>query len=77
MQAAMLAVREKNATIRGAAKQFDVPYSTLKDRVRNRVKHGTKPGVKTALSPEDEEELVTCIQVCSSFQTLCLYSENY
>lgn len=70
MQAAMSAVREKNMTIRGAAKQFNVPYSTLKDRVRNRVKHGTKPGVKTALSPEDEEELVRCIQQmeCAGFQ---------
>lgn len=67
----MSAVREKNMTIRGAAKQFNVPYSTLKDRVRNRVKHGTKPGVKTALSPEDEEELVRCIQVLCNFLTLC------
>jgi len=50
-------------TIRGAAKKFAVPYSTLKDRVHGRVRHGTKPGVKTALSPEEEEELVRYVKV--------------
>lgn len=64
MQDAMKAVNEKKMTIRGAAKKFKVPYSTLKDRVHGRVKHGTKPGVKTALSPEEEEDLVRYIKVC-------------
>lgn len=59
---AMKAVEEKRMTIRGAAKKFLVPYSTLKDRVHGRVRHGTKPGVKTALSPEEEEELVRYIK---------------
>lgn len=63
MKAAMKAVEDKKMTIRGAAKRFNVPYSTLKDRVRGRVRHGTKPGVKTVLSPEEEEELVKCIKV--------------
>ena len=39
----------------GAAKKHSVPYSTLKDRVHGRVRHGAKPGVKTILSPEEEE----------------------
>ena len=63
MQDALVSVKEKKMTIRGAAKKYNVPYSTLKDRVKGRVLHGTKPGVKTALSPEEEEELVKCIQV--------------
>ena len=60
----MKSVNEKKMTIRGAAKKYRVPYSTLKDRVHGRVKHGTKPGVKTALSPEEEEDLVRYIRVC-------------
>ena len=63
MLEAMKAVTEKQMTIRGAAKAFHVPYSTLKDRIHGRVAHGTKPGVKTALSPEEEEELVKYIRV--------------
>ena len=60
---AMKAVEEKKYTIRGAAKKYGVPYSTLKDRVHGRVRHGTKPGVKTVLSPEEEEELVRFVKV--------------
>jgi hypothetical protein len=72
MLEAMCAVEERKLTIRGAAKKFGVPYSTLKDRVHGRVKHGVKPGVKTVLSPEEEEELVNYIRVkivlvCSIF----------
>ena len=61
---AMKAVEDKKMTLRGAAKKFSVPYSTLKDRVHGRVRHGAKPGVKTALSPEEEEELVRYVRVC-------------
>ena len=69
MQDAMKSVSEKKMTIRGAAKKFRVPYSTLKDRVHGRVKHGTKPGVKTALSPEEEEDLVRYIRVSPLYQS--------
>jgi len=63
MENAMSDVRERNMTLRGAAKKNNVPYSTLKDRIQGRVMHGTKPGVKTVLSPEEENDLVLCIQV--------------
>ena len=63
MMEAMKAVSDKKITIRGAAKKYGVPYSTLKDRIHGRVRHGTKPGVKTALSPEEEEDLVQYIKV--------------
>jgi len=65
MENAMSDVRERNMTLRGAAKKNNVPYSTLKDRIQGRVMHGTKPGVKTVLSPEEENELMVCIQVSS------------
>jgi hypothetical protein len=67
MLEAMKSVEDKKMTIRGAAKKYMVPYSTLKDRVHGRVRHGTKPGVKTALSPEEEEELVRYVKV----DTIC------
>lgn len=70
MMEAMKKVSDHSMTIRGAAKQFCVPYSTLKDRVRGRVTHGTRPGVKTALSFEDEKELVRIINVRCQFMKL-------
>ena len=63
MQKAIDDYNINNISLRGAAKKHNVPYSTLKDRIKNKVVHGTKPGVKTILSPEDEQELVVCIQV--------------
>ena len=38
-------------------------FSTLKDRIHGRVQHGTKPGVKTVLSPEEEDDLVKYVKV--------------
>ena len=64
MELAMQSVNDKRMTLRGAAKKFSVPYSTLKDRVQGRVMHGTRPGVKRVFCPEEEEELVDCIKVC-------------
>ena len=61
MVQAIKAVKEKKMSIRGAAWKFEVPYSTLKDRIHGRVQHGTKPGVKPALNPEEEKELVKYI----------------
>jgi len=70
MEKAMSDVRERNMTLRGAAKKHSVPYSTLKDRIQGRVMHGTKPGVKTVLSPEEENDLVLCIQVLTMYTIL-------
>lgn len=70
MLEAMCSVEERKMTIRGASKKFGVPYSTLKDRIHGRVRHGTKPGVKTVLSPEEEEELVNYIRVFRSVYIL-------
>ena len=63
MQKAMECVNKKEMTMRGAAKKYNVPYSTLKDRIRERVKHGTRPGVKTILNSDEELRLVKIVNV--------------
>ena len=77
MENDMSDVRERNMTLRGAAKKNSVPYSTLKDRIQGRVMHGTKPGVKTVLSPEEENDLVLCIQVFSRKLQCCCFERLY
>ena len=41
-----------------SADVHDVPRSTLKDRLKGRVTHGTKPGPRPYLDSREEEELV-------------------
>ena len=56
MEAALKIVQEGGA-INKAAADYGVPASTLKDQVSGCVKHGTNPGPKPYLSPEDHHEL--------------------
>ena len=42
-----------------AAKAFNVPRKMLDDRVKGRVKHGTKPGPDTVLTEEEEAVLMS------------------
>ena len=58
MKNAIEAVESKDKTISAAAKMFNVPRKTLDDRVKGRVKHGSKPGVSTALTFVQEKSLV-------------------
>ena len=44
-----------------AAKAFNVPRKMLDDRVKGRVKHGTKPGPDTVLTEEEEAALISVI----------------
>ena len=44
MAKAMNVVISKEMGVNKAAEQFDVPRTTLKDRISGRVKHGAKPG---------------------------------
>lgn len=57
MIAAIESVRGGGKSIREAAAEFNVPKSTLGDRVKGRVVHGAKNGPKTLLTKEDEEKL--------------------
>lgn len=57
MKAAMEAVSSKQMTVSAASKQFGVPRKTLDDRVKGHVQHGSKPGIGTVLSPEEENSL--------------------
>ena len=56
MEAAMKAVTDENIPILRAAKKYDVPKSTLHDRISGKVSHGDKPGPKPLLSPIEEGE---------------------
>ena len=56
MVAAIKAVEEGGA-VRTAVRGHGFPYSTLKDRLRGRVQHGTKPGPRPYLSCTEEADL--------------------
>jgi len=43
-----------------AAVHYDVPRTTLKDRISGRVVHGTNPGAKPYLNKAKEKELSHC-----------------
>ena len=65
MRQAIEAVRSGEMGANRAARAFDVPASTLKDRVSGRVKHGTNPGPVPYLSSDEENELATFLIECS------------
>ena len=54
---AMEAVKSGVMGTNQAAREFDVPATTLKDRLPGRVKHGSKPGPAPYLTEEEEREL--------------------
>jgi len=51
--------RSCKAGINEGARMYNVPPTTLKDKISLRVKHGTKPGPKKYLNGVEEEELAT------------------
>ena len=57
MRAAMEAVSGGKMNTNAAAKSFGVPRKTLDDRMKGKVRHGTKPGATTVLSMAEEESL--------------------
>jgi len=57
MLLAMNAVRDGIMSANMAARNYEVPPSTLKDRILGRVKHGTKPGPIPYLTVGEEKEL--------------------
>ena len=65
MQRAVEAVTERRCSIREAALTFQVPKSTLGDRLSGRVQMGAKMGPPTYLTPHEEKELVEFLIGCS------------
>ena len=65
MQQAMDPVRDGRCTIREAAVTYEVPKSTLGDRIRGRLHMGAKSGPPTYLTPHEESELVYFLIVCA------------
>ena len=57
MVMAMNVVKEGGLSVSAAASRFSVPRKTLDDRVKGRVRHGSKPGVSTVLSSTEEDAL--------------------
>ena len=53
----MEAAVEGGEKVASAAKHFEVPQKTLDDRVKGQVKHGTNPGVNTAMTTDKESAL--------------------
>ncbi|KAF3978760.1 MAG: hypothetical protein HFP77_00250, partial [Methylococcales symbiont of Iophon sp. n. MRB-2018] len=58
-------VRDKSVSIRRAAEQFNVPKSTLSDRVSGKVKFGSHSGPERYLTDHEEEELFNFISECA------------
>ena len=52
-------------SVRVAAEKYDVPKSTLSDRVTGRVKFDARSGPSRYLTDKEEEELVGFISLCA------------
>ena len=66
MEAAIQAVKDGRCKIKEAAREYDVPRTTLQDRKGGRVVHGIKPGPKSYLNKAEESELAEFLEVTSS-----------
>ena len=58
MLAAITMAKNGKLSANQAADEHSVPRSTLKDRLKGRVTHGTKPGPRPYLDSREESELV-------------------
>ena len=59
MSAAIRAVLQDNISVRRASELYNIPRSTLADRITGRVLPGAKSGPPKILTDEEEEELVS------------------
>lgn len=57
MQLAMEAVKSGRLGVNEAARTYGLPFTTLKDRMRGRVVHGTNPGPRPFLDKQEEKLL--------------------
>ena len=65
MKRTLEAVAEGKMGVNRAALEFNVPRTTLKDRISGRVIHGSNMGPKTYLTHEEEKELVDFLVNCA------------
>ena len=70
MERALKAVVNGNHSIRQAAEEFNVPKSTLGDRVSGRTQMGSVSGPPRILTDKEEAELVKFLIGCSASQPL-------
>ena len=63
---AYLAVEKDGVSIRRAAEMYNIPKSTLHDRISGRVQFGSTSGPDSYLNEEEERELVQFIQSCTN-----------
>ena len=58
MESALNAVRHENQSIRNAAKIFNVPRTTLNDKILGKTSDGRKHGKDPYLTAEEEADIV-------------------
>ena len=66
MVRAVDSVLKKDTSIRKAAKEYDIPKSTIADRISGRVLMGAVSGPNRYLNAQQEEELVHFLIECAS-----------
>ena len=66
MLQAVEAIKEGTLELNEASRSYQVPRSTLRDRITSRVMHRKKSGPKPYLSSEEEKELVTFLKQAAS-----------
>lgn len=64
MEHAIDAVKSGAQGLNEASRNYNVPRSTLRDRITGRVVHGCKPGPTLYLSTAEEKELVDFFEEC-------------
>ena len=68
MVRAVDSVLNKGTSIRKAAKEYDIPKSTIADQISGHVLMGTVSGPNRYLNAQQEEELVHFLLECASIE---------
>ena len=68
MEKAMNEVIFKRDGVNRVPKQYDVPPTTLKDRISGQVQNGVKPGGPGFVTPEEDQELADLLVECCKME---------
>ena len=63
MEKTLQAVKDRQWKIKEAVREFNVPRTTLQDRISGRVVNGVKPGPKPYLNKAEESELANLLRL--------------